>query len=333
MTLKEAIKGYEMDARIHLRPRTWANRKSLLRQLEIQLGDRALEKIDAACLDAYSRARLSTIKPVSVNSELRAFSAIRHWAIRRGVATGIAPKALRERPSLRVRSWTPAEVRRLFEAAAKDSPTIAALTFLLAHSGLRCGEALALRWSEVDLDRRLLRIWPRSDWTTKSGRPREVPIGDRLLVELRRWPRRSEWVFPSGHGTPYARWPQRSFDRACAAAGLRGGPHTLRHTYATEFLSRGGSIAALAQILGHSDERVTRIYAHLRPDHLAALRNVVDFGPGIAVDFRPGISLLARPLGWVLSTGDRIFARLSRAIFRRALALRSSGRIDRGRNW
>lgn len=65
----------------------------------------------------------------------------------------------------------------------------------------------------------------------------------------------------------------------CGAQGLRGGPYTLRHTFASNFLRRHPDMFLLAKLMGHSHTRVTELYSHLLPDHLAAARNVVNFAP------------------------------------------------------
>jgi integrase len=96
---------------------------------------------------------------------------------------------------------------------------------------------------------------------------------------LLRRKRLGRFVFPASHGDRYAEWPRRAFDRARRAAGLKGGPHTLRHTYASHFLQAVPDIFLLAKVLGHSETRTTRLYSHLLPDHLARARNAVNFAP------------------------------------------------------
>ena len=112
-----------------------------------------------------------------------------------------------------------------------------------------------------------------------------------LRQVLERLPRRSErWVFPAATGERWAYWPQLQFDRARRAAGLQGGPHTLRHTFASLFLARCPDLPLLGQLLGHTDSRVTRLYAHLLPDHLERARNVVRFAvPSIGAPRRERI--------------------------------------------
>ena len=78
-------------------------------------------------------------------------------------------------------------------------------------------------------------------------------------------------------GDRYAFWPKLQFDRARKAARLQGGPHTLRHTFASHFLKQVPDLFLLARVLGHSDTRVTKLYSHLLPEHLARARNAVRF--------------------------------------------------------
>lgn len=70
-------------------------------------------------------------------------------------------------------------------------------------------------------------------------------------------------------------WEQ--FDRARKRAGLSGGPHVCRHTFASHLLRACADLFLLAKLMGHSDTTVTRLYAHLLPDHLERARNAVDF--------------------------------------------------------
>lgn len=93
----------------------------------------------------------------------------------------------------------------------------------------------------------------------KCSRPRPiVPTGQRRLA-----------AFAATCECGRTKWRE-------TARALAGGPHTLRHTYATAFLSKCPDLFLLGKLMGHSHERVTELYAHLLPDHLARARNVVD---------------------------------------------------------
>src|SRR5215831_8782620 len=62
-----------------------------------------------------------------------------------------------------------------------------------------------------------------------------------------------------------------AFSQALMRAGITGFRfHDLRHTFASHFVMRGGSLKALQEILGHADYKMTLRYSHLSPAHLRA---------------------------------------------------------------
>lgn len=119
-------------------------------------------------------------------------------------------------------------------------------------------------------------------WEPKNRRPREVPIADELLPYLSTTRRSDTWVFPAPEtGRRYAFWPENQFQRIQKLAGLSGGVHTLRHTFASHFLQERPDLPLLARILGHSHTRVTELYSHMLPEHLERARNVVALMPEV----------------------------------------------------
>ncbi len=288
---------YRPHAELHLKPSWWKKQEYILATLIEYFGDDDPRTIDAAAVEQFARKRLrDKLKPVSVNNELRVLRRVLSFARERGYLL-VEPrwKSLREGGSDRVRAWSYEDLQRLYAACLdggkgcdgrtiKPHPDLLPLLVFLANTGARKGEALALTWDHVDLARGQIQIWPSAEWQPKSGRPREVPISDALLPWLKADRRSERWVFPCRRRDPktrelcrYAYWPQLQFDEVREAAGLEGGPHTLRHTFATHFLAREPDIHLLADVLGHSDVAVTRLYAHLLPDHLARARNAVNF--------------------------------------------------------
>jgi integrase len=67
---------------------------------------------------------------------------------------------------------------------------------------------------------------------------------------------------------------------ACAPQ-LKGGPHTLRHSFASHFLAGEPDMFLLAQVMGHSHTAVTALYSHLLPRHLERARNVVNISASV----------------------------------------------------
>ena len=100
-------------------------------------------------------------------------------------------------------------------------------------------------------------------------------------------------MFPCSTGERWTCWPKLQFDRARKAAGLRGGPHTLRHSFASHFLAGQPDIGLLAQVLGHSEESVTGLYQHMLPERLARPRNVVSIGLPPARSTAQGVNVSA----------------------------------------
>lgn len=162
------------------------------------------------------------------------------------------------------------EAEQLLQAADGEWRT---MILVALRTGMRQGELAALRWKDVDLNAG--RIIVRQNFvrgrmgTPKSGKPREIPLGNDLLSALKRHRHlRGELVFCTGDGrllrpdeckTPL--W------RACRKAGLRKiGWHALRHSFASHLVMKGVPLVAVQQLLGHSTIQMTMRYAHLGPE-------------------------------------------------------------------
>jgi integrase len=147
---------------------------------------------------------------------------------------------------------------------------------LLVYTGLRRGEALGLRWADVDLERRMITVRRSYHGPTKSSKHRTVPIPAALMTILRAYrlaePWQGELCFPNGRGemfSPNAKL-EHVFRRALERSGLpRIRVHDCRHVFASHFVMGGGDIFTLQRILGHSTPQLTSdTYAHLSPGHL-----------------------------------------------------------------
>jgi integrase len=180
-----------------------------------------------------------------------------------------------------------AEVAALLEAA-KDSRH-ATLFGLLVSTGLRRGEALALRWQDVDLANGLLRVHGTlsrvgghlviSEPKTDRSR-RDVPLSPATVVLMRsvkasqaveRLKAASIWVdtghiFTTERRTPVdPRNALRAISTAAKSSGMPDvGLHTLRHSFATHILEAGVPLHTVSELLGHSSVAVTGdVYGHV----------------------------------------------------------------------
>lgn len=177
------------------------------------------------------------------------------------------------------RFLSPTETQRL-KAAVENSPNplLAPIVALLLLTGCRKRELLDARWEDFRIDQRLWRI-P----TSKSGKPRHVPLSEDAVAVLNSLPRHDDcpFVLPN----PATLKPFRSFfkswDSARRAAGLPDcRVHDLRHSMASNMANSGQSLYVIGQILGHSQPRTTTRYAHLSNETLHTAANAASVASG-----------------------------------------------------
>jgi integrase len=197
------------------------------------------------------------------------------YAIEQGLRTDNPVKNVKRRKDeTRDRRVSPEEFARLGEALRNPPeglwPGAVSATRFLALSGWRRGEMQALRWSEVDLQRRVASL--PSTKTGRSVRPLPRPVVD-LLADL---PRLGELVFPSGRGVDaQMAGYSKIWTKIAAHASLPADvtPHIFRHSFASEAGDQNYSELITAPILGHKKGGMTASYTHA---HLAILLAAAD---------------------------------------------------------
>ncbi|MES2359948.1 MAG: site-specific integrase [Gemmatimonadota bacterium] len=228
-----------------------------------------LDEIADEDVEAYKAAKVELkLSPKTVNNHLAVLSKLYSLAIDwHRVSSGPRIKRLRV-PVQDFDFLTFDEADRLIASAGDWRHMVA---FAL-NTGLRHGELLGLRWSDIHGTKMVVRqAIVRGEVTTpKSHKPREVPLNKTAMAALEQADAGvgSIYVFDDEHGSILTRgeckWPLWS---ACAAAGLRRiGWHVLRHTFASHLAMRGVPIKTIQELLGHSDLKMTMRYAHLSPD-------------------------------------------------------------------
>ena len=145
-------------------------------------------------------------------------------------------------------------------------------------AGLRVSEAVALKVSDIDSSRKLLRVEQG-----KGQKDRYAMLSPRLLDVLRRYYRAArpqEYLFPSWRQGRHMR--AESLQLACREAALRAGirkrvtVHTLRHSFATHLLENGTDIRIIQVLLGHSRIDTTARYAAVSPQVVAGTASPLD---------------------------------------------------------
>ncbi len=236
------------------------------------LGTKTLDAISNEDVQRL-KAQLAHKAPKTVNNTLTVLNTLLRVAVEWGVVDRM-PCTIR---LLRTSQGEAAfhdfdEYERLIEAA-KFVDTQAYLVVLLGgDAGLRCGEIMALEWSDVDVAKRQLRV-ERSEWkgrvtSPKGGRTRVVPMTVRLASTLAahrhlRGPR----VLCREDGRPLSQKIVRVLvQKAARRAKLaHQGVHILRHTFCSHLSMRGAPARAIQELAGHQDLSTTQRYMHLSP--------------------------------------------------------------------
>jgi site-specific recombinase XerD len=131
------------------------------------------------------------------------------------------------------------------------------------NTGMRFGELAGLEWPAVDFQSRVLTVTGR---TAKSMKTRHIPLNAEALDVLTRWRAQTNGkrlVFANPNGDPI-KSVKTAWTKVLNAARITGFRwHDLRHSFASKLVQRGVDLPVLRALLGHSDFKLTLIYAHL----------------------------------------------------------------------
>ena len=231
-------------------------------------------------LDAISTEQVQQVKrhlagrkPTTVNNALSVLNTMLKKAVEWDVIEGM-PCVVRLMPTPKPAAgfYDFDEYEALVESAKALDSTAHVIVLLGGEAGLRCGEIIALEWSDVDLRKRQFCV-QRSEWrghvtVPKGGRLRHVPMTTRLAEALREHRHlRSARVVCQPDGAALTQWMIRDHvERAARRAGLAvAGVHRLRHTFCSHLAMRGAPARAIQELAGHQELGTTQRYMHLSP--------------------------------------------------------------------
>jgi integrase/recombinase XerD len=171
---------------------------------------------------------------------------------------------------------SPEEVARFLEAA--PGPKYKAALSAAYGAGLRVSEVVALKISDIDSKRMLLKIEQG-----KGRKDRFAMLSPQLLELLRDWWRIARprvWLFPGQN--PVNHLTTRQLNRAVHAAARmaeitkRVTPHTLRHSFATHLLEQNIDIRVIQVLLGHAKLDTTALYTRVATNTIRAVMSPLD---------------------------------------------------------
>src|ERR1700682_1570618 len=171
---------------------------------------------------------------------------------------------------------SPEEVARFLDAAPGLKYKVA--LSVAYGAGLRVSEVVALKVSDIDSKRMVIRIEQG-----KGHKDRYVMLSPHLLELLRAWynaARPQGWLFPGM--TPVNPMTARQLRRACDTAaqmaeiGKPVSPHTLRHSFATHLLEQNTDIRVIQVLLGHAKLDTTALYTRVATKTIREIMSPLD---------------------------------------------------------
>ena len=245
------------------------------RDFQAYLGNRPLLEITAEEINAYL-LKLIRDRHISASQQNQRINAIKFYYEK---VLGQERKVYQlERP----RRATPLpqvlsklEVRTLLERTRNIKHRM--IIALLYSAGLRRSEVIALKLSDIQSERGLLRIAG-----AKGKKDRYSLLAERLLEDLRQYYRQykpQDYLFEGQGGGQYSSSSVAAIvSKAGVAAGIRRRvtPHMLRHSFATHLLEQGTDLRYIQELLGHSSSRTTEIYTHVSNRDFKKIKNPID---------------------------------------------------------
>ncbi|MGH2699377.1 MAG: tyrosine-type recombinase/integrase, partial [Actinomycetota bacterium] len=303
------LASYEMNVRQHIAPVIGA----------VPLQQLTPDRLNVLYADLLAAGRRDgkglspkTVRNIHVIIRKALADAVRWGRVVRNVAELADPPRLRASKRPAVVTWNAAELRSFLESVASEPDSCLWLTY--ATTGMRRGEALALRWSDLDLDAKRAHVGRQlvsvnyvlhfSEPKTARGR-RAIDLDAATGGALRAHRKRQleerlalgphyqdgDLVFARADGASlHPQAVSDRFDKLVAGSQLpRIRLHDLRHTHATLTLKAGVPVKVVSERLGHASTSFTMdVYAHVLPGMQAEAAET--FAALIAAPLRPSVS-------------------------------------------
>ena len=261
--------------------RSWKSDERSLENLKRAFKGETLRSIGPEKVERYRAARKveasknsklgAPISASTANRELACLKTLFSKAVEWGrieVNPAARVKKLKEPPG-RETILTEDQARRLVAAAGLEFRPV---VIVALGTGMRRGEILALRWTDLDLVRGIVTVA-----NSKSGRSRKIPMSGTVASALGGIPHRGEFVFWNPETKTQIKDVKTAWAAACARAkknpddekdpgivGVRF--HDCRHTALTWMLQSGADIVSVSKIAGHASIVMTQRYCHASPE-------------------------------------------------------------------
>ncbi len=293
------VASYRKNIRLHVAPRLGTVPLAALTTERIDRLYRDLERGGRADHRAGEGLSPRTVRYIHTILSSALGAAVKTRRLARNPAADASPPTAKQAKAPEMHPWTAGQLAAFLLWAREHAQAGYPLWHVLAHTGMRRGEALALRWRDLDLDAATVRIRRSAgmirnagesagvvEGDTKSGKPRLVDLDAPTMAALRAYRRErgamalqlvldDALVFgdiEGDHRNPehVSRQFARDVARCRDVLGADALPvvrlHDLRHTHATLLLTAREPVHVVSARLGHASAVVTMtVYAHVLP--------------------------------------------------------------------
>ena len=307
VTVQEAFQvWFEEYVNINTRTNTQKSYRGMIeKHIFPQLGDMAMSKLDARVLQKFINERRKYLKRSSLGKLLAIMRSCFSYAVnpcgfcKSNPAENVwLPRDIEE-PGKEIHVFSSEDVAAIEKQYPPGHDYYVAL-HVCYYTGLRIGEALGLRWQDVNFEKRELTVagtmlengLRQSTPKTRSSY-RTIPYGTQLQLLLQAELQRQMNVRQSVGNSRYNKWnyvccriesgkqicaPDFRFFNAWCKQNLGGGStHSLRHTHATMLLEAGETMDAVSKRLGHSSIAITaKYYSHVTEKGKLRMRATLD---------------------------------------------------------
>ena len=229
-----------------------------------------ISQVDLTFVDKFRAKRAKDCAPKTVYTEVVIVRQLVKFAFTRGLVD--------KDPLLGLKTKKPKPTpqpcfddEQIEQIHAHARPPHDATYLLLAENGLRFGEAQWLTWADVDFKVNVIHVRAKDTWKPKTGDERAVPMSPKLVMLLRRLPRRGRWVLTA---MTTKKCPQEgrqiserralvALKRVLSNIGIAGKLHSFRHSFISRCLTNGIEEAVVRSWVGHFDPSIMRLYTHI----------------------------------------------------------------------
>jgi integrase len=273
-TLREFAPRFQAEIEVHCcgKPRTIAFwKQKLTRLLEFApMAAARLDKIDRALISTYVQSRHGNVAIATINRELATLRRILYLAHDWNEIPAVPRIKMLKGERSREFVFSREQEKLYLSKAPQPLRDVASLLF---ETGLRLGEALVLKWTDIELDaangKKLGYLFVREGKSKNARRHVSLTPRAQAILVNRSLESKSEYVFANQRGEPYLVTSlDHLHNKLRDTLGLPKDCviHSMRHTFLTRFGEAGADAFTIKKVAGHSSVTVSERYIHPTPE-------------------------------------------------------------------